>query len=104
MYIRRVYNIMPASIKSAQRSQTINLRISRAQKTLIDEAASAVGRNRTEFMLDAASREAEAVLVDRRYFQLGREDFDRFVEALDKPPSSNPRLRRLLRSRAPWDK
>jgi uncharacterized protein (DUF1778 family) len=55
-------------------------------------------------MLEAASREAEAVLVDRRYFQLGREDFDRFVEALDKPPSSNPRLRRLLRSRAPWDK
>jgi uncharacterized protein (DUF1778 family) len=94
---------MPASAKSAQRSETINLRVSRAQKTLIDEAASVVGRNRSEFMLDAASREAESVLVDRRYFSLTAEDFKRFIEELDKPAKPNPRLRRLLKSKPPWE-
>lgn len=86
------------------RDETINLRASQRQKALIDRAADALGRNRSDFMLETACREAEAVLLDRRYFALPAEDFKRFTALLDKPPASNPRLARLLKTKAPWDK
>jgi uncharacterized protein (DUF1778 family) len=60
------------------RDETINLRASRRQKALIDRAADALGRNRSDFMLETACREAEAVLLDRRYFALTSEEFRRF--------------------------
>jgi uncharacterized protein (DUF1778 family) len=86
------------------RSQNINLRVTRGQKALIDRAAEALRRNRSDFMLETACREAEAVLLDRRYFSLPPEDFKRFLSLLDHPPAANPRLRRLLKTAAPWDK
>jgi uncharacterized protein (DUF1778 family) len=55
-------------------------------------------------MLETACREAESVLLDRRYFALPEEEFKRFTALLDKPPATNPRLARLLKSSAPWDK
>lgn len=97
---------MPAntSKRSHARGETVNLRISRDKKALIDRAAHALGRNRSDFMLETACREAEAVLLDRRYFALPQDEFRRFTEMLDKPPASNPRLTRLLKTKAPWDK
>ena len=97
---------MPASTskRGQARGETVNLRISRDQKALIDRAAHALGRNRSDFMLETACREAEAVLLDRRYFALPQEEFKRFAAMLDKPPASNPRLTRLLKTKAPWDK
>jgi len=86
------------------RAENINLRVSRAQKSLIDRAAEAQGRSRSDFMLDAACREAETVLLDRRYFILNEKDFRRFQQMLDAPPKSNPRLARLLARKAPWEK
>jgi uncharacterized protein (DUF1778 family) len=89
---------------SRLRAENINLRVSRSQKALIDRAAEAQGRNRSDFMLEAACREAESVLLDRRYFNLDEDAFRRFTELLDAPPRSNPRLARLLRTKAPWEK
>jgi uncharacterized protein (DUF1778 family) len=74
-----------------ERGETINLRASQRQKLLIDRAADALGRTRSDFMLD------------RRYFSLPEDDFKKFVALLDSPPKDNPRLRRLLQSKAPWD-
>ncbi len=95
---------MPVSTSTETRGKIINLRVSRGQKALIDRAAEALGRNRSDFMLEAACREAEIVLLDRRYFALPAEEFKRFTAMLDKPPASNPRLSRLLKTKAPWDK
>jgi len=86
------------------RGETINLRASRNQKALIDRAAEVLGRSRSDFMLDTACREAESVLLDRRYFTLSDEAFKRFTSILDSPPKDNPRLRRLLQTKAPWDR
>ena len=86
------------------RSEAINLRVSPGQKALIDRAAEALGRNRSDFMLEAACREAEGVLLDRRYFGLPEEVYKRFTVMLDKPPASNSRLARLLKTKSPWDK
>jgi uncharacterized protein (DUF1778 family) len=86
------------------RGKNINLRVSGGQKDLIDRAAQALGRSRSDFMLETACREAEAILLDRRYFALDDVQFKRFQAMLDKPPAANPRLARLLKTRAPWDK
>jgi len=85
------------------RDETINLRASQRQKSLIDRAADALGRNRSDFMLETACREAEAVLLNRRYFALSSDDFKRFTSMLDRPPANNARLRRLLKTKAPWE-
>jgi uncharacterized protein (DUF1778 family) len=50
------------------------------------------------------SREKEPVPLDRRYFALDAETFERFTATLDAPPAANPRLRRLLTEKAPWER
>src|SRR6266542_1551923 len=86
------------------RDVSINLRANQRQRALIDRAADAVGKNRSDFMLEAACREADAVLLDRRFFVLDEKAYRRFIAALDKAPADNPRLRRLLTSKAPWER
>ena len=81
-----------------RRDMTINLRTSQRQRALIDRAAETIGKNRSDFMLEAACREANAVLLDRRLFLLDKKAYKRFSDALDRPPADNPRLRRLLTS------
>src|SRR5712691_4767653 len=97
---------MPATRASAHqpRDVTINLRSNQRQRALIDRAAEALGKNRSDFMLEAACREADAVLLDRRLFVLDDKAYKRFIAALDKSPTDNPRLRRLLTSKAPWER
>ena len=87
----------------AARDVTINLRAKSEQRELIDRAAGLLGRNRTEFILDVACREADNVLLDRRLFFLDGEAHGRFMAALDAPPADNARLRRLLTTRAPLE-
>jgi uncharacterized protein (DUF1778 family) len=89
--------------KDTARGETINLRASRRQKVLIDRAAETLGRSRSDFMLETACREAESVLLDRRYFALSAEAFKRFVALLDRPAQDNVRLRRLLQAKPPWE-
>lgn len=86
------------------KSSVINLRIQSAARDLIDRAAEAAGKNRTDFVIEAARREAEAVLLDRRLFSLSDEAFKAFTAALAKPPAKNAKLKRLLETPAPWDR
>ena len=97
---------MPGIAKKDDRARvaTINLRATQRQKALIDRAAEALGRSRSDFMLESSCREAETVLLDRCYFTLSGDAFRRFTAMLDKPPASNPKLRRLLQTKAPWDR
>ena len=86
------------------RGVTINLRADHRRRALIDRAAATAGKNRSEFMLDAACREATSVLLDQRLFLVDEKAFKRFNEALEKAPADNPRLRRLLTTKAPWER
>ena len=97
---------MPATrVKDREpRDVTINLRANQRQRALIDRAAETLGKNRSDFMLEAACRAADSVLVDRRLFLLDEKAYKRFTAALDKPPAENPKLRRLLAARAPWER
>ncbi len=85
------------------RDVTINIRAKKSQRDLIDRAAEALGKNRSDFMLETACREAETVLLDRRYFTLSEERFREFMDLLDAPPAANEKLRALLARKAPWE-
>lgn len=86
------------------RAAAINLRALPEQRDLIDHAASLLGKNRSDFMLEAACERAQAVLLDQVHFALDRGKFKRFLDLLDAPPEPNPGLERLLALKAPWGK
>lgn len=89
--------------RSKTRDATINLRLQASARDLIDQAAAALGKSRTEFMVEVARREAENVLLDRCFFAMSKKTFADFQAALDQPPQKNERLRRLLRTAAAWE-
>ena len=89
---------------SAREAVSINIRAKARQRDLIDRAAVRLGRSRSEFMLDAACREAEDVLLDQTFFTADAETFAKFRALLDRPLPSTDKLRRLLKTKAPWDK
>ena len=82
---------------------SINIRAKAKQRDLIDQAASRLGRSRSEFMLEAACREAEDVLLDQAFFAVDAGTFAQFQALLDKPLPPTDKLRRLLKKQAPWD-
>ena len=83
-------------------STVIHLRAGKAKRALIDRAAEAVGKNRSEFMLEAACREAEGILLERTFFRLDEKTYKKFIAALDRSREENPRPRRLLTSKPAW--
>ena len=95
----------PASaVARATRGGSVNLRIEAETRRLIDDAATALGKTRTEFMIESARREAIDVLLDQRLFTLDAERYDAFVRALDAPPAPGPKLEALMRRIPQWDR
>ncbi len=86
------------------RDAAINLRALPEQRDLIDHAAGLLGKNRSDFMLEAACERAQAVILDQVFFGLDEEEFRKFSAMLDAPPAPNPGLERLLAVKAPWKK
>ena len=83
---------------------SINIRAKARQRDLIDQAAEKLGRSRSDFMLDAACRKAEDTLLDQAFFTVDAGAFAKFQALVDRPLPPTDRLRRLLKTKAPWDK
>jgi len=94
---------MPAVQQKGKRD-TLNLRIKPELRLLIDRAAGATGRNRSDFVLGAARLAAEEALLDRTNFVVDAKTYAEFLARLDAPPRPNARLRRSLQTPAPWEK
>ena len=82
---------------------TLNLRIKMEERDFIDRAAHARGKNRTDFILDAARQAAEEALLDRSVFAVSPDAYPEFLARLDERAQPNDRLRRTMRTPAPWD-
>ncbi|MGN6651971.1 DUF1778 domain-containing protein [Trinickia sp.] len=85
------------------RDAAINLRALPEQRDLIDYAASLLGKNRSDFMLEVACERAQAVVLDRTFFSLDAEKHKQFMQMLDAPQAPNVGLARLMEVKAPWD-
>jgi uncharacterized protein (DUF1778 family) len=92
------------SVNSDQpKRETLNIRIKPEERSLIDRAAKARGKNRTEFVLEAARIAAEEAILDQAILAVTPEAYQAFLEQLDLPPKPNERLRKTMQTPAPWD-
>jgi uncharacterized protein (DUF1778 family) len=85
------------------RTEKLDLRLSRAAKKTLQAAATAERKSVSEFVLDTALSEAEERLADRRVFTLDAKGWDTFIAALDAPPRRFTRLERLFREPSVFD-
>jgi uncharacterized protein (DUF1778 family) len=99
----RASRVSPAGL-SEPSNAAINLRIGTETRRLIDDAAAALGKTRTEFMVESARVAAIDVLLDQRLFVLDPKRYDAFVQMLNNPPAPGPKLRALLRRRPAWER
>jgi uncharacterized protein (DUF1778 family) len=83
---------------------TISLRVPEKTRYLIDSAAAAVGKSRTDFMLDSARDRAIDVLLDQRLFVLEPDVYDAFVAALDNPPPPGEKFVAFMKRKPLWAK
>jgi uncharacterized protein (DUF1778 family) len=95
---------MTTASPAKSRRDTLNLRIPAAERNLIDRAAESAGKTRTDFILEAARRAAEEALLDRALMVVSPQAYEDFLKRLDRPARPNERLRRTMRSKAPWQK
>jgi uncharacterized protein (DUF1778 family) len=95
---------MASTNSTLTRDTAINLRARATDRDLIDRAAHAQGKTRSEFMLEAARERAQQVLVDQTFFQLDPKRFKRFVRLLDAPVARAKELVDLLQRKAPWER
>jgi uncharacterized protein (DUF1778 family) len=73
-----------------------DFRVASETDQLVRQAAETADRTLTDFVVDAAVVEAERVLADRTQFVLETEQWNRFVELLDRPPQEKPGLEKLF--------
>lgn len=88
--------------RQPRRRETLNIRIRPEERGLIDRAAKVRGKNRTDFILDAARRAAEDALLDQALLPVSPKAYADFVARLDAPAEPNERLRRTVRAPVPW--
>lgn len=94
---------MRAAQRESAKREALNLRIRPHVRELIDRAAELAGKNRTDFVLDAARRAAEDTLLDRTLFTMGSKAYRQFLARLDAPPKPNKRLQKSMQTPAPWE-
>ena len=77
LYFRE--DLMNSSRGEESKRETLNIRIQPKIRGLIDRAAAMVGKNRTDFVLDAARQAAEDALLDRTVFGVGPKAYAEFL-------------------------
>jgi len=80
----------------------LNLRVERRTLQLIDRAVAEVGGERSRFIVDAACRRAEDILLDRCLFHAGDKAFEAMDRALEPSDEGEEALRALVRRGRCW--
>lgn len=83
--------------------ETLKLHIKSEERSLIDRAAKLCGKNRTDFILEAMRAAAEEALLDQTSIPASPQAYAAFLARLDQQPQTDERLRKTLRTPAPWD-
>lgn len=74
-----------------------------AAKRTLQQAAAVSNKTVSEFVFDSSPSAAFDMQSNRRMFHLDEVPWAAFTKALDAPPSDNPRLCRMLTTKAPWE-
>jgi uncharacterized protein (DUF1778 family) len=93
-----------SQLQAREKLLPLNMRVESRKRNLIDMAVAELGGDRTSFIVEAACRRAEEVLLDKRVFVLDTESFDAFERALEQPIEENQCVMQLLNTPAPWER
>jgi uncharacterized protein (DUF1778 family) len=85
---------------TTDKQKVVNLRIDEVRRNFIDEAAKLQGKSRTEFMIEAAYKEAEQTILDQKIYILDEVDCE-YLSRTDHKP--DPKLVKLFKSKSPWE-
>ncbi len=86
----------------ARRSERIEVRMTLADRALIDRAVSANGSQLTEFVVTHLKIAARRVLADRSEFTLSAEASEEWEKINDRPAQDIPGLRALMARPSPF--
>lgn len=75
------------------RSERLEMRLSARQKTLIGEAAELSGVSTTQFVVQAAVRQARRVLQEDEMLRISQRDREVLIDALMSPPEPSDTLK-----------
>ncbi len=99
----QVAHVDKKPVKRTDTREALNMRVRPEVRSLIDHAAALTGKNRTDFVLDAARQAAQNTLLDQTIIPVSAKSYAAFVALIDAPPQPNARLRKSLQTRAAWD-
>lgn len=88
---------------TVSKDERLAVRVTAQQKRAIERAAQALGRNVTEFSVEALTERAEEVLSERPVFDISYEAWKQFQIQLDAPVAPPAELVDLLRRRPVFD-
>ena len=87
---------------STAKTRRLELRLTEEQNSLIRSAATYTSRSISDFVLSAATLEAQRRLADQRLFLMDDEQHARFEEILQASPTDDPKLRKLFERPSPF--
>ena len=82
----------------------IHLRARAEDKNIIDQAASLIGANRSQFMMASALKEAKNVLLDQSTIYADAKAFQKVMDWMDAAatPDEASGMKRILQAKVPW--
>lgn len=94
---------MTGAVSKETKTAKINMRVEPSKQNLLDRAAEVAGVDRTAFIMEAACRAAETVLLDQQFFSVDAETFSAVEDILTSPLPKGSKLKSLLEKPAPWE-
>jgi uncharacterized protein (DUF1778 family) len=88
---------------SKRKEHPLSMRLPEADIAIIDRAASLRGRERTDFVREAAVRAAEDVLMETVPIRMSATSFKSFMDTLSRPAVVVPEMAELFARTAPWE-
>ena len=89
-------------MRHGPKRQSLNLRIKVEERGLIDRAAKTLGKNRTDFVPTPPAERPKTPCLTAP-FHGHPQSLCRVPGPLDAPPQPNERLRKTMRTKAPWE-
>jgi len=91
-----------ATVESQRRSRRLGLRMTPAERELIERAAAITETGLTEFVVTTAVDAAQRVLADRDHFELDADALEQWQQINARRARDLPGLRRLMERPSPF--
>lgn len=90
------------TLSSTGRTSRLGVRATPEQAALLRRAAEIARKSLTDFILEAAYKEAEQTLLEQRLFMVSGNQYQAFRDMLERPEAENAGLAELFARRPLW--